>query len=137
MGSKCGTLGYVPFEETWPPRENNLGGPYWERRLSGKGIYAPDYQPPFQGMSKYYRAGRQEFEEDEGRSGGGFGLFIACVLAFTAIGCFAMGIASCMVGDEGGPGHKRRSSGGVAARKPRGRPQWARRAGVSGDKGQA
>ncbi|CAM9859249.1 unnamed protein product, partial [Phaeothamnion confervicola] len=33
-GNRCGAIQWVPFEEEWPPTENNLGGPYWERRLA-------------------------------------------------------------------------------------------------------
>ena len=40
MGSRCGNIKYVPFQEDWPPRENNLGGPYWERKLNKIGVHA-------------------------------------------------------------------------------------------------
>lgn len=149
MGSRCGSLRYVPFEETWPPVENNLGGPYWERRLSGKGVHAQDYTPPYK--SRYSRSGTRAGlgrGYGGGRGGGGgsiggkFKLFMACALAFSAIGGCALGIAGCMMPDEGGAGNgngkgkgkggrwKKLLGGGAGgSRKPRGRSQWGRRAG--------
>lgn len=135
MGSRCGTLTYVPFKESWPPTENNLAGPYWERRLQGKGIHAPGYTPVLAGPDKYSRAGGIRRRGAGGGGGAFFGpnsrLFFACALTFAAIGACAMGFASCCSGDDAGPGASRRQGGG-GGRKPRGRHQWARRAGILG-----
>lgn len=151
MGSRCGSLRYVPFEESWPPVENNLGGPYWNRRLSGRGVHADDYTSAFE--SRYSRSGLRTQGTaggggGDGSSGGGkFKLFVASALAFSAIGGCAMGIAGCLMGDEAGGGNGKRKakgkggfwkgllSGGGAggdARKPRGRSQWGRRSGLLG-----
>ncbi|CAM9508341.1 unnamed protein product, partial [Ectocarpus sp. 6 AP-2014] len=137
MGSRCGTLRYVPFEETWPPTENNLAGPYWERRRAGRGIHAPGYAPALSGPSKYVRAGGSS---RAGRPGLGWGaaflkkfkLFCAFAFTFAAIGACALGFASCFAGEDGGAGARRRKGAGGGSRKPRGRHQWARRAGILG-----
>ncbi|CAM9815553.1 unnamed protein product [Pylaiella littoralis] len=131
--SKCGSLRYVPFEESWPPTENNLAGPYWERRLEGKGIHAPGYTPAISAPNKYSRAGG--IRRGSGTGGWGrddifgeqFKLFCACALTFAAIGGCALGCASCC-SEGGGGGGRRRNGGGGAGSKPRGRQQWARRA---------
>ncbi|CAM9826528.1 unnamed protein product, partial [Ectocarpus sp. 12 AP-2014] len=137
MGSRCGTLTYVPFEETWPPTENNLAGPYWERRRAGRGIHAPGYTPALSGPSKYVRAGGSS---RGGRPGVGWGaaflkkfkLFCAFAFTFAAIGACALGFASCFAGEDGGAGARRRKGAGGGSRKSRGRHQWARRAGILG-----
>jgi len=150
MGSRCGTIRYVPFEETWPPTENNLAGPYWERRREGKGIHAPDYTPSVVAGASAAAGGlRTPKRYSRGRQGSRFAgrffgpstkLFFAFALTFAAITGCALGLAGCCSGEEAGAGGgvrggRRRSSGGsggAGARKPRGRPQWARRSGMLG-----
>lgn len=133
----------MPFSETWPPTENNLGGPYWERRLSGKGVHALDYTPPLQ--SRYSRNDRSGglrgdvvVANRRRKREGGFGVFVACAMAFGVIGCCAMGVANCLIGagagggSGGGESAGRRSVGG-GPRKARGRTKWGRRAGAKND----
>lgn len=133
MGSRCGTIRYVPFEESWPPTENNLAGPYWARRLEGKGVHAPDYTPAVAARNKYSRIRRGSGKGRRGRDdifGDNFKMFCACALTFAMIGGCALSCAGCCSEGGGGARGGRRNGGGGAGSKQRGRPQWVRRAGL-------
>lgn len=148
MGSRCGTLRHVPFEESWPPTENNLAGPYWDRRIQRKGVHAVDYIPPYNskysrarvgpGFSSIHRQSRPKSTEDRF----GVGTFFAFLLVFAAIGGCALGCANFLSDDNDTSSmsaSRRRSAGRIGGRasrqaRPRGRPQWSRRA--EGTKGE-
>lgn len=148
MGSRCGTLRHVPFEETWPPTENNLAGPYWDRRLQRKGIHAVDYTPPHN--SKYSRARvgpgfssiRWQSRSQSTKDRFGVGTFFTCLLVLAAIGGCALGCANFLGGNDDTSSmsaRRRHSAGGIGSSasrqaRPRGRPQWSRRA--EGTKGE-
>lgn len=120
-GSRCGTLKYVPFEEDpWPLTENNLGGPYWERRLSQNGRHASEHVAPM------------------GAGGAGGAVKVAPALGPSSSSNTLLriaGVLSCLMGDlRCGAVYRRRGrkngKGGrrfVGPRKPRGRSKVLRR----------
>lgn len=124
--SRCGTLKYVPFEEgSWPPTENNLGGPYWERRLSEKGVHAPEY------VALPHPAGAAAANMAVARISTGPSFYTqlpTMKVLFYVVGalcCCGLALAWC-VGSSGkdGNGAGRRY---VGPRKPRGRSKVLRR----------
>lgn len=139
MGNKCGTLRHVPFQETWPPTENNLGGPYWERVLNSKGLHAVEYEPPFEphsltiaradsgGIFSWLGLGRKSAEAAEARTargevGVGRGILTTSILVMIVLCCCVLTVVSCA---ERGGGMEQRYAG---PRKMRPRGRTARRA---------
>lgn len=102
-GSRCGTLRHVPFEETWPPTENNLGGPYWERVLSGKGIHAKGYESSFRpkpsggGVSTHGRLKEQSVARGE---------FATGVVVMAVLACCVMMVVRCAGDGKGSSGRR-------------------------------
>lgn len=142
MGSRCGTLRHVPFAEAWPPTENNLGGPYWERRLAGKGIYADGYSSyanqhnsggdgaaGWGGVEELRRQAAEaaKTRAARGEAGVELGIFTTVVLVMGVLCCCVLCIVRCAAGGDGGGGRRFASSG---SRKPRGRPKVSRRSTV-------
>lgn len=141
MGSKCGNLKHVPFQESWPPAENNLGGPYWERRLAGKGIHHPAYKLAH-GVSSSASAARPPSAvaakglRVAGNSARGSlpGVSMAAV-CLTVFLCFCvLGVAHCVSG-AGNRGAGRWSKRSLGPRKPRGRSKALTRSNLRVDPG--
>lgn len=128
MGSRCGTLRYVPFKETWPPVENNLGGPYWERKLAGKGVHSTGYTSLFGEESSGLRGG---FDPSvaRGDSGVGSGILATVLVVMGVLFCCIMAIARCAGSDAGTNGRRF-----VVPRKARTKGRAFRLTSVVGDK---
>lgn len=129
MGSRCGNLKHVPFREDWPPRENNLGGPYWDRKLNKIGVHAPEYKALEDPRAPAVAAAVDNANpagdaSTETGTAAKYGIFTSLLGLLGAICCCMCGFALWgKSGNRGGSGGRRFAG----PRKSRGRTKLLRR----------